>query len=43
MSKILPGLLEEFHLEAAIGTRIVGLDGIEQCDMRLVNAADEVG
>jgi hypothetical protein len=43
MPKILPGLLEEFRFEAPMGTRIVDLDGIELCDMRLVNAANEVG
>ena len=43
MLKILPCLLKEFRLEATIGTGIVRLDALELCDMRLVNAANEVG
>ena len=43
MPKVLPRLLKEFRFEATIGTGIIDLDGIELCDMRLVDAADEIG
>jgi hypothetical protein len=43
MPKILPCLLKEFRFEATIGSGIIDLDGIKLCDMRLVDAANEVG
>jgi hypothetical protein len=43
MPKILPRLLKEFRFEATIGTGIIDLHGFELRDMRLVDAANEVG